>query len=122
MSDAYERAVELYHAERLAEMRDMFFRFALNRVPRPRLDELIAVMEDEDTVALRENLSAAEAPSLDRAAVDKALRKVISFADYDLHKGIECDEETGEDTYAEHVERFMAAYTEAQAELNGAES
>lgn len=48
--------------------------------------------------------------SLDREAVDAALRKVIEFLDYDLHKQIECDEENGEDTYAEHVDRFMAAY------------
>lgn len=50
---------------------------------------------------------------IDRAAVDKALRKVIEFADYDLHKGIEHDEETGEDTYGEHVDRFIAEYGKA---------
>lgn len=50
---------------------------------------------------------------LDRSAADKALRKVIEFADYDLHKGIEHDEETGEDSYAEHVDRFIAEYGKA---------
>lgn len=49
-------------------------------------------------------------PELDREAVDKALRTVMAWVDYDLHKSLERDEETGEDTYAEHVDRFMAAY------------
>lgn len=48
--------------------------------------------------------------TLDRSAVDAALRQVFSWADYDLHKGIECDEDTGEDTYGEHVDRFIAEY------------
>lgn len=54
MSDAYERAVDLYRAEDLSEMRDMLFRYALNRVPYPLLSELIAVMEDWKTTAIRE--------------------------------------------------------------------
>jgi hypothetical protein len=113
MSDTYEHAVELYRAEHLTEMRDLFFRFALNRLPLPLLRELVTVMEHENTAAVREGLGAAEAPSLDRAAVDRALRKVIEFADYDLHKGIEHDEETGGDTYSEHVYRFIAEYGKA---------
>lgn len=52
---------------------------------------------------------------LDPEAVGAALRKVIEFADYDLHKQIECDEETGEDTYAEHVERFIRHYEEVSS-------
>jgi hypothetical protein len=48
---------------------------------------------------------------LSPAAVDAALRTVIEFLDYDLHKSLECDEETGQDTYAEHVQRFMTTYT-----------
>lgn len=48
--------------------------------------------------------------SLDRAAVDAALRQVIAHADYDLHKSLERDEETGEDTYGEHVDRFITEY------------
>ena len=48
--------------------------------------------------------------SLDRAAVDAALRQVIEFLDYDLHKALERDEETGEDTYGEHVDRFITEY------------
>lgn len=50
---------------------------------------------------------------LNRAAVDKALRQVIEHADYDLHKSIEQDEETGEDNYAEHVDRFITEYGKA---------
>lgn len=48
--------------------------------------------------------------SLDRAAVDAALRRVVEFLDYDLHKQLERDEETGEDMYAEHVDRFITEY------------
>jgi hypothetical protein len=111
VSDAYERAVELYRADHLTGMRDLFFRLALNRLPLSLLQDLIAVMENEDTAALREALGAGAgaAVSLDRAAVDKALRQVITHADYDLHKSLEGDE-SGEDTYAEHVDRFIAEY------------
>lgn len=52
-------------------------------------------------------------PAIDRQAVDAALRKVIGHLDYDMHKGLERDEDTGEDTYSEHVDRFIAAYAEA---------
>jgi hypothetical protein len=48
----------------------------------------------------------------DRAAVDAALRQVIAHADYDLHKALEGDE-TGEDTYGEHVDRFITEYDKA---------
>ena len=48
--------------------------------------------------------------TLDRAAVDAALRQVITWLDYDLHKGLVCDEETGEDTCSEHVDRFISEY------------
>jgi hypothetical protein len=48
--------------------------------------------------------------NLDRAAVDAALRQVIGHLDYDLAKGLECDEETGEDTYSVHVDRFISEY------------
>ena len=54
---------------------------------------------------------------LNRSAVDAALRKVFSWADYDLHKGIERDEDTGEDTYDEHVDRFIAEYNKAVKSL-----
>lgn len=47
---------------------------------------------------------------LDRKAVDAALRTVMTWVDYDLHKSLERDEETGQDTYGEHVDRFIAAY------------
>lgn len=48
--------------------------------------------------------------ALDREAVDKALRTVITWVDYDLHKSLERDEETGEDMYGEHVDRFIEVY------------
>lgn len=47
---------------------------------------------------------------LDRKAVDAALRTVMTWVDYDLHKSLERDEETGQDTYGEHVDRFIATY------------
>lgn len=51
--------------------------------------------------------------TIDRAAVDTALRQVVSHIDYDTHKYLECDEETGEDVYGEHVDRFVAEYNKA---------
>lgn len=51
---------------------------------------------------------------LNSESVDKALREVIAILDYDLHKALECDEETGEDTYHEEVIRFIQAYNEAE--------
>jgi hypothetical protein len=35
--------------------------------------------------------------------VEAALRKYLAILDYDLHKGIECNEETGEDDYADEA-------------------
>jgi hypothetical protein len=53
-----------------------------------------------------------EPTSLDPECVDRALRAVIADLDYDLHKALERDEETGEDTYHETVAGFIAAYEE----------
>lgn len=53
------------------------------------------------------------AQNLDKARVDAALRKVIEYLDYDVHKQLVCDEETGEDTYSEHVDRFISEYRKA---------
>lgn len=66
---------------------------------------------------LYEALEPAEAhrKQLQRHRVDYALRRVIEHADYDLHKGLEGDEEFGADTYPEHVTRFITAYSEAPA-------
>jgi hypothetical protein len=47
---------------------------------------------------------------LDPERVDRALRVVIAELDYDLNKALECDEETGEDTYHKTVAAFIAAY------------
>lgn len=51
---------------------------------------------------------------LNPESVDKALRELIAVLDYDLHKYLECDESTGEDTYHEEVVRFIEAYNEAE--------
>jgi hypothetical protein len=48
--------------------------------------------------------------NIDPERVDRALRNIIARLDYDLHKGIERDEETGEDTYHEVVADFVKAY------------
>jgi hypothetical protein len=67
--------------------------------------------QDRREIAVeRGRIAADEASGLDRTAVDAALRRVVEFLDYDLHKQLECDEETGEDTYAEHVDRFITEY------------
>lgn len=50
--------------------------------------------------------------SLDPKRVDAALRSLISDLDYDLHKEIECDEETGDDSYPILVEGFINDYNE----------
>lgn len=52
------------------------------------------------------------AQPLDPQRVDRALRNVIEHLDYDQHKYLECDEETGEDIYHEWVDRFIDAYGE----------
>lgn len=48
--------------------------------------------------------------ALNRAAVESALRNLLAHLDYDLHKSIERDEETGEDTYPGVVDDFIAVY------------
>ena len=50
---------------------------------------------------------------MNKEAVEAALRSLIAQLDYDLHKSLECDEETGENRYPEHAETFIAAYQEA---------
>lgn len=49
-------------------------------------------------------------PELDPERVDKALRELIAWLDYDIHKGLECGEEDGEDTYHEYVSMFIESY------------
>jgi hypothetical protein len=49
-------------------------------------------------------------PALNAAAVDAALRAVVADLDYDLHKSVERDESTGEDTYPQYVASFITAY------------
>jgi hypothetical protein len=47
---------------------------------------------------------------MNRNAVLYALKQVISDLDYDLHKNLEEDEETGNDGYPELLEEFLEAY------------
>ena len=51
---------------------------------------------------------------VDAGAVESALRHVISDIDYDIHKSIEADEETGEDGYPELTEQFIDHYGSVQ--------
>lgn len=45
---------------------------------------------------------------LDRARLEETLRALMAAdVDYDIHKGYERDEETGEDTYHELVDAFL---------------
>ncbi len=49
--------------------------------------------------------------------VEAALRNYLAHLDYDLHKGIERNEETGEDTYdAEAADLFARLATAAEAQ------
>ena len=54
--------------------------------------------------------------------LEEALRDWLAQVDYDLHKAMQCDEETGEDTYPdeadgvfEHLQRITAAVPAAAA-------
>lgn len=51
--------------------------------------------------------------SLDRAAVDAALRQVIAHADYDLLKSLE-GQEDGVDEFPEYVDRFITEYRKVE--------
>lgn len=42
-------------------------------------------------------------------AVESALRTLMADLDYDLHKALECDEETGHDWYPGHAAVFAEA-------------
>lgn len=79
-------------------------------------DLLDAAGQHDAAGKIREKLAEVDAPAapvvLNTARVDVALREVFAHADYDLHKSIEHGEESGEDTYAEHVQRFVAKYQE----------
>lgn len=59
--------------------------------------------------------------ALDPQRVEKALRELISRVDYDTHKYIECDEETGEDGYPDLVEDFIAYYESAEEDFSSDE-
>lgn len=48
------------------------------------------------------------------AQLEAALRGYLAILDYDLHKNLECGEETGEDTYAEEADDLFARLRDAQ--------
>lgn len=47
---------------------------------------------------------------LDKARVDFALRSLISYLDYDLHKDLDNPEDPDGDTYPNLVEYFVSSY------------
>jgi hypothetical protein len=48
--------------------------------------------------------------TLDVERVEEALRRLISDIDYDTHKSLDSDEETGEDHYPDLADDFMEYY------------
>jgi hypothetical protein len=54
--------------------------------------------------------------SLSRDAVESALRSIVADLDYDLHKQVEEDEETGEDHYPALAREFIRLYERPAAE------
>lgn len=53
------------------------------------------------------------ARELDPSRLESALRMYVAELDYDIHKGIECDEEDGFDHYSEEVEFFLRCWETA---------
>lgn len=51
-----------------------------------------------------------EKPDLNAEQVESALQSVISHLDYDLHKNLLVDEESGENSYPELAEDFINFY------------
>lgn len=47
---------------------------------------------------------------LDHAKVEAALRTLIGDLDYDIHKNLESDEESGEDRYPDLAAEFIGLY------------
>jgi len=56
---------------------------------------------------------------VNETAVRLALRRLISYLDYDLHKSIECDEETGDDNYPLYAEGFIRYYNQNKERFGG---
>lgn len=54
------------------------------------------------------------ANELDPFKVDQALRLIISDLDYDLHKNLENDEETGVDVYPAIASVFIRHYNKTE--------
>jgi hypothetical protein len=51
---------------------------------------------------------------VNRLDIEEALRKLLADLDYDLHKAIESNEETGEDEYPVLSQRLLDWIIEAQ--------
>lgn len=49
------------------------------------------------------------------AQVEDALRTYVANLDYDTHKNLECDEESGEDTYPDEAEYLFKLLRNAAA-------
>ncbi|MFJ8677322.1 hypothetical protein [Streptomyces sp. NPDC093589] len=47
------------------------------------------------------------AVTITRPMLEQALRSWLAYFEYDLHKSLECNEESGEDTYPEEAETFF---------------
>lgn len=60
------------------------------------------VPEDEQRVDIRDAVV-----TVNRADIEAALRALLADLDYDLHKAIESDEETGEDGYPAVAEQMF---------------
>lgn len=53
----------------------------------------------------------------ERTLVEATLREWVTGLDYDLHKSLECDEETGKDTYPQLTLWFLELYHDKQIAL-----
>lgn len=60
--------------------------------------------------SLRLLLVEEDEPSLDVERVESALKSVVAHLDYDLHKNLLADEETGENSYPELTQNFIDLY------------
>jgi hypothetical protein len=56
------------------------------------------------------------ANELNSGRVERALRSLISDLDYDIHKSLESDEETGLDSYPDLTAEFISFYTNDEEE------
>ena len=60
--------------------------------------------------SIKVDIEATVSVKLDHKKVEAALRKIIAQVDYDTHKYIECDEDSGEDRYPDLAAEFIGLY------------